>query len=252
IPLLSPKFLVHSETLNSLLTALPLLQKDDVLFTLPSSKDQFFFQGIHHRGYTDFFRNYFHSKDVSMTFKGRSFDLLLLTDHIPLLEVAPKINADIFHKVDVSLFCGAKYFSSYEEVIILGLNPHAGENGQIGNEELSFESFLKPLRAKFPEISFLGPLAADSFFLTAFNRKKRTLLVSPYHDQALPIFKALNMFHAAQITFGLPFLRLSVVHGTAENIYGKNLADPTSILFGLDTIFKSYYGLHFNRTSART
>ena len=251
ITLLPPKFFEHSETLNSLLTALSLIQECDFLFTLPSSKDQFHFRNTHHRGYTDFFRSYFHINDVSMTFKGQDFDLLLLTDHIPLREVPNAIKADLFGKVEVCLRGCLKYFNSYEDVIILGLNPHAGENGRIGIEELSFSAFLKPLVQKFPQISFVGPLAADSLFLSGFKSKKKTLLISPYHDQGLPIFKSLRMFHSAQITFGLPFLRLSVVHGTAEDIYGKNLADPTSILYGLETIFTSNYGLHFNRTSAR-
>ncbi|MBI2521440.1 MAG: 4-hydroxythreonine-4-phosphate dehydrogenase PdxA [Bdellovibrio sp.] len=250
IPILSPRFFEHSETLNSLLTALPLIQENDILFTLPSSKDQFYFQNTHHRGYTDFFRDYFHISDISMTFKGPNFDLLLLTDHIPLSEVVNQINADIFHKIEISLLGSRKYFTSYDEVVILGLNPHAGEGGRIGTEEMSFEAFLRPLRDKFSTISFKGPFAADSVFLSGLKYKKKTLLVSPYHDQILPLFKALAMFHSAQITFGLPFLRMSVVHGTGEDIYGKNSADPSSLLYGLDTIFTSKYGLHLNRAGA--
>ncbi len=250
ITLLDPKFSEYSETLNSLLTALSLVQPTDSLFTLPSSKDQFFYQGRHYRGYTDFFRTYFHRNDLSMIFKSNHFDLLLLTDHLPLSEVAEKINAHLFQKIEITLLGSKKHFSKYEHVVVLGLNPHAGENGQIGKEELAFEKYLLPLRTNFPEVLFTGPIAADSLFFKSSNTNKKTLVVSLFHDQALPVFKALNMLHAAQITFGLPFLRLSVVHGTGEDIYGKNLADPTSILYGLNSAFTSTYGLHFNRTSA--
>lgn len=215
---------------NSLLTALNLITKDDILVTLPTSKDQLLFENKNQAGYTEFFRSYFGNQNISMTFKGLTQNVLLITDHIPLKDITKKITPKVIkEKVQITLNNFKKYFFSFDEVIFSGINPHAGENGILGDEEKYIKEAMSNLVKNYGNI-FSGPFSGDT--LHHHHRpEKHQLFVYMYHDQGLAQFKSQYGLIGLNITLGLPFLRLSVDHGTAFDLYGKNKANISGMLY---------------------
>ena len=204
--------------------AMSLLSENDILVTMPTSKDQIFFNHQNVVGHTEYFRSYF-NKNVSMFFKSDDANVLLITDHVPLKELSDKVTSELIEKqVETTINDYEKYFNSFENVYFAGLNPHAGEDGLLGLEEIKLRTAIKNLKAKFKKINFSDFLPADSMLI---NNKfsNENLFVYLYHDQALTPFKTLFKTQGANISLGLPFLRLSVDHGTAFDLYGKNVAD---------------------------
>lgn len=222
---------------DSLLTALELMTPKDILITLPTSKDQLKYQNQNMAGYTEFFRHYFNNKNIAMTFKGLDQNVLLITDHLPLKNVPTAITQDlIVQKLSLTLDNFKKYFFAFDEVILSGINPHAGENGILGNEEKEISAALAILEKKYGKI-FKGPLSGDTLHYSA-DKSKKQLMVYMFHDQGLPSFKAHFGLIGMNITLGLPFLRLSVDHGTAFDLYGKNKANITGMLYLLKNCFE--------------
>jgi len=229
-----------SETLPSstasLLKALDIIATKDILVTLPTSKDQLIYKGKSLAGYTEFFREFYNKKNISMTFKGIDQDVLLITDHIPLKSVASSINSQlIIDKVETTLNFYKKYFYSFDEVIFAGINPHAGENGILGLEDkciLEAKTFLENKSS----ISFIGPVSGDTLH-TLHKPSRKQLFVYMFHDQGLAPFKSKFGFIGLNISMGLPFLRLSVDHGTAFGLHGKNMGDISGMLYLLKTAF---------------
>ena len=120
----------------------------------------------------------------------------------------------------------------------MGLNPHNGQDfSKILEEAKIILPSIKSLNQK--KIKVIGPISPDVAFNEMHN-KNIDCLVGNYHDQVLPTFKYINKFNAINITLGLPFLRISPDHGTAENIIGKNLANPDSFLYAL-SFFENYF-----------
>lgn len=215
---------------NSLLTALSLITEKDILVTLPTSKDQLVYNNKNLAGYTEFFRKYYQNKNIAMTFKGISKNILLITDHIPLKEVTKKITSQLIEeKINITLENFNKYFYPIEEVIFSGINPHAGENGILGSEEDNIKDAMVNLQKSYGLI-FKGPYSGDTLH-HYFNSNKKQLFVYMFHDQGLATFKNEYGLIGLNITLGLPFLRLSVDHGTAFELYGKNEANSTGMLF---------------------
>jgi 4-hydroxythreonine-4-phosphate dehydrogenase len=215
---------------DSLLTALSLIQKDDILVTLPTSKDQLIFGNINQAGYTEFFRSYFGNKNISMTFKGLAQNILLITDHIPLKDITTKITAKVIEeKIQITLENFKKYFYAFDEVVFSGINPHAGENGILGNEEKVITEAMNTLTKSYGSI-FSGPFSGDTLH-HHHHPEKHQLFVYMYHDQGLAQFKSQYGLIGLNITLGLPFLRLSVDHGTAFDLYGKNKANISGMLY---------------------
>ncbi len=226
----------HSST-DSLLTALTLISPEDILVTLPTSKDQLKLNGINMAGYTEFFRSYYGNKDIAMTFKGLHQNVLLITDHIPLKKVPTAITEEtIINKLSLTIDNFKKYFFPFEEVIFAGINPHAGENGILGDEEKTIRSAILTLEKSYGKI-FKGPLSGDTLHYVEDSHKKQ-LMVYMFHDQGLPQFKAQYGLIGLNVTLGLPFLRLSVDHGTAFELYGKNKANITGMLYLLKNCFE--------------
>ncbi len=222
---------------NSLLTALNLIGPTDILVTLPTSKDQLIFNNANYAGYTEFFRAYFNNKNISMTFKGLAQNVLLITDHIPLKKVSEIITSDlIINKIQITLNNFKKYFFSFDEIIFSGINPHAGENGILGDEEKHIKKAIAELEKSYGKI-FNGPISGDTLH-HLHNPTKNQLLVYMYHDQGLAQFKAQYGLIGLNITLGLPFLRLSVDHGTAFELYGKNKANISGMLYLFKTCFE--------------
>lgn len=192
------------------------------LVTGPLSKASF--QSEKHLGHTEYLRSLYPNLNLFMTFFSENLTTLLLSDHIPLSEVSEKINPGFLEQALLSL---KPFLKPSSKVAFLGLNPHAGETGLIGKEDLSFSCTIKKYKA-FAE----GPFPSDGFFFNN-NYKKYSHIIACYHDQGLIPFKLLSGFDAAQATLGLPFIRTSVDHGTAESIYSKNIANPNSMKYAI-------------------
>ena len=203
--------------------ALKTINEKDILITMPSSKDQIFFANKPCSGHTDYFRKKYENQNIAMLFKNNWENLLLLSDHIPLKKVSMELTSEyIENKVALTVNNYQKYFSNLEKVVFSGINPHAGENGLIGDEDKNISLVIDKLSKSFPNIFFEGPLAADSMHL---NKDSSILKVFAYHDQGLTYFKSQYQFIGANVSLGLPFLRLSVDHGTAFELFGKNQAN---------------------------
>jgi 4-hydroxythreonine-4-phosphate dehydrogenase len=215
---------------NSLLTSMNLMRESDVLVTLPTSKDQLIYENKHCAGYTEFFRAFYKNSNLPMTFMGLGKNLLLITDHISLLEVGSSVNSDlIVEKTKMTLDNYKKYFTPIDEVIFAGINPHAGEGGILGVGEEHIKKAIQSLSSNYGPI-FSGPFSGDTLH-TKENQNKNQLFVYMFHDQALASFKSQYGLIGLNITLGLPFLRLSVDHGTAFDLYGKNKANATSMIY---------------------
>lgn len=241
----------------SLLKALEIIDiHRDVLITLPTSKDQLFLEGKQQNGHTEFFRNLYQSDQLGMNFLSPEEKILLITDHLPLRDVPTNLNPDsIYFKTAHSILGYEQFFSGIDEVIMAGLNPHAGENGLMGHEEEKIKEAIDKLKETFSRIKFKGPLSGDTLHFEK-SQDKSQLFVYMYHDQGLASFKARFGLTGINITFGLPFLRMSVDHGTAFALYGKNAANYLGQYYLLNQALKAhtrlqsqkvYYGVRSNQ-----
>jgi 4-hydroxythreonine-4-phosphate dehydrogenase len=184
--------------------------------------------GIHFTGHTEFFAHMSHIKQTVMLFVVDEFKVALLTTHLPLKDVASAITQQKIKDVLTILHAGLKQqFDIHDpRILVCGLNPHAGENGHLGSEEIDI---ISPALAKLSEqMTVIGPLPADSLF-TPKNLQKADAILAMYHDQALPVVKYAGFDHAVNVTLGLPYIRTSVDHGTALDLAGSGLADAGSM-----------------------
>ncbi len=206
---------------------LDIIKKDDTLVTLPTSKDQLILNGELLHGHTEYFRKKFLNSNMSMCFISHNINLLLLTDHIPLKEVTHKIKEKLVEDKITNTLKGLKRINrNISEIIFSGINPHAGEDGILGTEDNIIKRYVeKNQTAK-------GPFSGD--ITHTYHRNINQLLVYAYHDQGLAYFKSQFSHAGINITFGLPFIRISVDHGTAFGLYGKNQAN----YFGSFYLFK--------------
>ena len=152
------------------------------------------------------------------------------TTHVALKDVSQMITKDLIISKLKLLEQGLTNIFRIKKpkIAILGLNPHAGEAGSYGSEEIEH---IQPAIAELNSqgLNLIGPISAD----TAFIENKYDAYLSMYHDQALPVLKTLDFQHSVNITLGLPFTRVSVDHGTAEDIAMNLVADYTSMLEAL-------------------
>lgn len=200
--------------------------------TAPLSKSVIQSAGMTDIGHTDILKRVSGAKDVFMGFIGTKLSVVLATGHIPLSSVSSSLTQ---HKLEQATLAAFKLRtllpkkSRHLPVGILGLNPHAGEKSIIGNEESEVHL---PLIESMKKRSFnvVGPLIPDTTFFEA-SLKKYSVIVACYHDQGLIPFKSLHSAQAnVHISLGLPFVRTSVDHGTAKDIFGKNRAAPESMV----------------------
>jgi len=185
--------------------------------------------GYHFSGHTEFFANLCKVKQTIMLFVVDQFKVALATTHLPLKNVPQAITRDGL-KILLSLLNAElkKYFRIEKpQIYVCGLNPHAGEEGYLGREEIEvITPALDELRQQ--GLKLFGPLSADTIFTPKFLEKADAILAM-YHDQALPIVKHIGFGHAVNVTLGLPFIRTSVDHGTAVDIAGSGKADAGSM-----------------------
>jgi 4-hydroxythreonine-4-phosphate dehydrogenase len=215
---------------RTLMHALNIITPDDILVTLPTSKDQLIYNGKNMAGYTEFFRSHCNNANISMTFRGISQNVLLITDHVALKDVPKTITKDlIVEKTNTTIEFYKKYFSTFDEIVFSGINPHVGENGILGKEDFIIKDAIDLLK-KNHNLKFSGPYSGDTLHMH-HDSSKNQLFVYMFHDQGLAQFKAMHGLIGLNISMGLPFLRLSVDHGTAFDLYGKNKANPTGMIF---------------------
>jgi 4-hydroxythreonine-4-phosphate dehydrogenase len=174
-----------------------------------------------------------------MSFWGDKFNLVLATSHIPLRDMASQLTPPTIENCIQVALMSRRLLPARKKILpvgVLGLNPHAGENGLIGTEE---RDMLCPLIRKLRNsgVEIEGPLVPDAAFLPK-NLKRYSFYVALYHDQGLIPFKLLNGSRGAQVSLGLPFVRTSVDHGTAKDIFGLNKADPSSMKFAIELALK--------------
>ena len=222
---------------TTLLKALEIITPEDILVTLPTSKDQLIYNNKNMAGYTEFFRSYYTNVNVSMTFKGVSQNVLLITDHVALKDVTKTITKKlIVDKTSTTLEFYKKYFSTIEEVVFSGINPHVGENGILGNEDIIINDAIDELKTNHI-LKFSGPFSGDTLHMH-LNPSVNQLFVYMFHDQGLAQFKAHHGLIGLNVSMGLPFLRLSVDHGTAFELYGKNKAITSGMIFLFKQVFE--------------
>ena len=184
--------------------------------------------GIAFSGHTEYFAARTAS-EVLMLLAGPRLRVALATTHLPLAAVPAALTAGRLQQALRILHAGLQrdFGIAVPRIAVLGLNPHAGEDGHLGREELDvIIPALQPLRAQ--GMHLLGPLPADTAFTPA-ARARCDAVLAMYHDQALPVLKSEAFDTGVNITLGLPYVRTSVDHGTGLDIAGRGMADPSSL-----------------------
>jgi len=200
------------------------------LVTAPVHKGIINEAGIVFTGHTEFFAQFYQVDTVVMMLACRQMRVALITTHLPLRMVADAISSALIIKIISQLHQSlVRDFSIAEPCIkVAGLNPHAGESGYLGREEL--EEIIPALNSlRNQGIDVQGPFPADTLFIKD-HLKNCDAYVAMYHDQGLPVLKYVGFNEAVNVTLGLPIIRTSVDHGTALDLAGKNLADTGSML----------------------
>ncbi|MBI2350326.1 MAG: 4-hydroxythreonine-4-phosphate dehydrogenase PdxA [Deltaproteobacteria bacterium] len=208
---------------------LVLAQVADAMATAPISKRALQLAGYHYPGHTELLAELTDTQEVRMMLLGKSLKVVLVTVHLPLVEVARELTRKrVLATLELTHQALRKYFGiSRPRLAVAALNPHAGEEGIFGHEEKKV--ILPAVReAKRRGIQAHGPLPADSLFYQAV-RGDYDAVVCMYHDQGLIPLKLLHFFGGVALTLGLPIIRTSVDHGTAYDIAGKGQADGSSM-----------------------
>jgi 4-hydroxythreonine-4-phosphate dehydrogenase len=228
----------------------------DVLVTAPINKDEMVKMGFKHTGHTGYFEEKFNKKGL-MFLVTDDLKVAVSTHHIPIAQVAENISKEKIKKqirvLNQTLI--EDFNISRPKIAVLGLNPHSGDGGVIGNEEIEI---ISPAIKELSDNGILafGPFPADSFFQPS-KYKSFDAVLAMYHDQGLAPFKTLAYEEGVNYTAGLPFIRTSPDHGVAYDIAGKNIADEqsfTEAIFTAIKIFKNrseYNDLMSNRMQPR-
>ncbi|MBP1838724.1 4-hydroxythreonine-4-phosphate dehydrogenase PdxA [Formosa algae] len=212
----------------------------DVLVTAPINKHNIQSEKFKFPGHTDYLAQQLEGE--SLMFMITDFlKVGLLTDHVPVSEIAKHITPELIEKKIATVYTSLQkdFQISKPKIAVLGINPHTGDNGVIGNED---DEVLRPTLQNIKETGKLvyGPYAADSFF-GSNNYKNFDAIIASYHDQGLIPFKTLSFGEGVNYTAGLSKVRTSPDHGTAFEIAGKGIANETSFkeaLFAGIQIFK--------------
>ncbi len=191
--------------------------------------------GIAFTGHTEFLAELTGAAQVVMMLAGGGMRVALATTHLPLREVADAITPDSLLMVLRILHRALQrdFGISAPHILVAGLNPHAGEGGHLGREEIEvIEPVLKQLRSEGLEL--VGPLPADTLFQKK-NLAAADAVLAMYHDQGLPVLKHASFGEGVNITLGMPIIRTSVDHGTALDLAGTGAINPGSLLVAIET-----------------
>ena len=197
--------------------------------TAPVSKLAFARAGLPWKGHTDLLGHLTNSTHVAMMFWSEPLKVVLATVHVPLADVPRLLTADLLANIiDLTARELPQFGIATPRLALAGLNPHAGEGGLLGDEE---ERILKPAVAAScgRGVQISGPYPGDTVFVRA-SRGEFDAVIACYHDQGLIPVKLLAFGESVNVTLGLPIVRTSVDHGTAFDIAGKGVADPSSMI----------------------
>ncbi|HOW36275.1 MAG TPA: 4-hydroxythreonine-4-phosphate dehydrogenase PdxA [Candidatus Omnitrophota bacterium] len=204
-------------------------KKISALVTGPVCKEAICALGFKFQGHTEFIADYFKVRKFDMMFVSPTIKTVVATRHIPLSQVKDTLN---IQKISGTIHLTATALKNYFKIknpaiAVCGLNPHAGEKGRIGNEEITtIAPAIKKAQQSGLRIS--GPFPADTIFCPSIA-KNYDCIIAMYHDQGITPLKAIHFDQLVNLTIGLPFIRTSPAHGTAFNIAGKGIADTDSL-----------------------
>ena len=207
--------------------------KLDGIVTAPIDKFSIQSENFNFPGHTEYFASEFERKALMLMLGDDNLRIGVVTGHIPISEVSAKLTKDKLREKLILL--GKSLITDFgiptPKIAVLGLNPHAGEKGMIGREEIEI---IEPVIAELKEkgMFVFGPYPADGFFGKRMYREFDGVMAM-YHDQGLSPFKLLNFETGVNFTAGLPIVRTSPDHGTAYDLAGKNLADETSFRYAV-------------------
>lgn len=206
----------------------------DAILTGPVHKGIINQSGLTFTGHTEFFAEQSNLSKVVMMLATEGLRVALATTHLPLKEVPDAITPQLLEQVIAILVndLHIKFSLKHPKVLICGLNPHAGEDGHLGREEL--DVIIPTLEKIRPKVNaeLIGPIPADTAFQSKWLEQVDAVLAM-YHDQGLPTLKYKGFGNAVNLTLGLPYIRTSVDHGTGLEIAGKGLADIGSMQYTL-------------------
>lgn len=202
----------------------------DAMVTAPIQKSTINDAGIAFTGHTEFLADYTQTKRVVMMLVGGGMRVALATIHLPLMQVSAAITQESLSQTIEILHqdLQQRFGIAHPKIFIAGLNPHAGEDGYLGSEEINvMNPVIQTLRAKGMDL--VGPLPADTMY-SAKNIKVADAFLAMYHDQGLAVLKYASFGEGVNITLGLPIIRTSVDHGTALDIAGSGKVDAGSMM----------------------
>ena len=214
------------------------------MVTAPISKSIMIEGGMEHfTGHTEYLQEYAHAPEVVMVLGCDQMNVALVTTHLPLSAVPAAITPAKLSAIVRVLQHDLHHKLGFEnpKIYVCGLNPHAGEDGTLGREELDvIIPTLEQLRAQ-EHMNLVGPLPADTIFQAKYLQEAAAILAM-YHDQGLPVLKYAGFETGYNTTLGLPFIRTSVDHGTALDLAGTGTADPRSLINAVSLAL--YQALH--------
>ena len=208
------------------------------MITAPVHKGVINQAGIAFSGHTEFLAELTQTEQVVMMLATHGLRVALVTTHLPLKDVAAAITPERLARVTRILDhdLRTKFGIARPRILVCGLNPHAGEGGHLGREEIEIiEPTLEQLRGE--GIELIGPLPADTLF-TPKHLEHCDAVLAMYHDQGLPVLKYKGFGAAVNVTLGLPIIRTSVDHGTALDLAGTGRIDSGSLQVALETAYQ--------------
>ncbi len=196
-------------------------------------------------GHTEYLAKLSQTERVIMMLATQGLRVALVTTHLPLKDISQAITTELLTEIiellDAEL--KSKFGIKKPQIAICGLNPHAGEDGHLGHEEI--DTIIPVIQTlKKQGLSLSGPIPADTIFTEKFMTNSDTILAM-YHDQGLPVLKYKGFGQAVNITLGLPFIRTSVDHGTALDLAGGNKINTGSLFYAIDTALAMLKGRDF-------
>ena len=209
------------------------------IVTNPIHKKTMYQSGFKYSGHTEYLASLsVQKKEPVMMLVGKNLKTIPLTIHVPLKNVSKLISKELLiFTINIAKEYLISYFGiSNPRIIVTGLNPHAGEDGDIGTEEKKI--IIPAIKEALADKTFYvsGPVSADTAF--SYNKRKEyDVAICMYHDQALIPIKTLDFFNGVNVTLGLDFIRTSPDHGTGFDIAGKNKANPQSLISAINLAY---------------
>jgi len=231
-----------SFVIESIETCVKLIKDSNAsaIVTNPINKNIMHNAGFQFNGHTDYLESLsIHKKKAVMMLVTENLKTVPLTIHVPLKEVPKLITRELIIDTIKIIITDLKLYFGIRKprILVTGLNPHAGENGDIGSEE---KKIIAPAILEAHQnlnCSIVGPVSADSAF-TIDARKQYDVAICMYHDQALIPIKTINFFNGVNVTLGIDFIRTSPDHGTAFEIAGSNKANAESLISSIELAYK--------------